>query len=180
MRGNLVLTVALCLLVLSSSLVWGYDDKFGKPDTCKVTVVQKEKSNKVEAKVFLFNDEDLAALTVPLKFGDSKKSSLYCDSVSYVKTRVDYFSWKTGWIDSTANTVLIGLIADLSGKKPPLKPGSGQIATVYFSVKKGAKPTEVVLDTCFVKPSNVLKLITNDGKEIVPVFDNKNAKIKIK
>jgi len=180
MRGKLILSVALCLLVLFSSLVWGHDDKFGKPDTCRVTVVQKEKSNKVEAKVFLANDEDLAGLTVPLKFGGSKKSSLLCDSISYANTRVDYFSFKSGLIDTTGSALLIGLIADLSGKNPPLKPGSGQIATIYFTIKKGAKPAVVILDTCFVNPSNVLKLITPDVKEIVPVFDNKNAKIKIK
>ena len=180
MRGKLILSVALCLLVLLSSLVWGYDDKFGKADTCRVTVVQKEKSNKAEAKVFLFNDEDLAALTIPLKFGSSKGSSLYCDSVGYSDTRVDYFSWKTATIDSSAGTVLIGLIANLSGKLPPLKPGNGQVASIYFTVKKGAKPSVVVLDTCFVKPSNVLMLVTDDVKEIYPVFNNKNAKIKIK
>lgn len=178
MRRTLILS--LILFLLFSSLVWAYDDKFGKPDTCRITVIQKEKSNKVEAKVWLFNDEDVAAMTVPIRFGDGKGSSLYCDSVSYANTRVQNFQWKSAKIDSTKNNVLLGLIAAISAKTPPLKPGQGEIGTIYFTIKKGVRSKEIVLDTCFVEPSNVLMIITDDVKNIVPVFDNKNARIKVK
>jgi len=136
-------------------------------------------SNKVMATVALFNDEKLAAMTVPLRFGKGK-APIYCDSVSFTKTRVDYFQLKSALIDTTNQTVLIGLIADLSGKVPALAEGKGDVAHLYFTLKKGAKRGGVTLDTTFVSPSNSLKLVTENVKDIVPLWYNKMGQIKFR
>jgi hypothetical protein len=190
MRRNLFIFFILFCFVLTSSLVFAgkteqtkvrlpYQDKFGKPDTCRITVEQDEKDHNAMATVTLFNDEKLAAMTIPLRFGDGK-TPIYCDSVSFTKTRVDYFQLKSALIDSINQTVLIGLIADLSGKIPALAKGQGDVAYVYFTLKKGAKMKGVTIDTTFIKPSNTLKLVTEDVKDVVPLWDNKMGKIEFK
>ena len=190
MRRNLFILFILFCFVLSSSLAFAakneqsraklpYEDNFGKPDTCRIIVEQDKKDHKAVATVTLFNDEKLAAMTIPLRFGDSK-TPIYCDSVSFTKTRVDYFQLKSALIDSVNQTVLIGLIADLSGKIPALNQGQGDIAYVYFTLKTGAKMGEVTIDTTFIKPSNTLKLVTETVKDIVPLWDNKMGQIKFK
>ena len=188
MRRNLFIFFILFCFVLTSSLVFAakkdqpkvklpYEDKFGKPDTCRITVEQAKKDHKAMATVTLFNDEKLAAMTIPLRFGDGK-TPIYCDSVSFTKTRVDYFQLKSALIDSVNQTVLIGLIADLSGKIPALSKGEGDVAYVYFTMKKGAKMGGVSIDTTFIKPSNTLKLVTENVKDIIPLWDNKMGQIK--
>jgi hypothetical protein len=118
-------------------------------------------------------------MTIPLRFGDGK-APLYCDSVIFTGTRVDYFQLKSALIDTANQTILIGLIADLSGKVPTLAEGKGNVATIYFTVKKGAKRGGVTIDTTFISPSNTLKLVTEKVKDIVPLWDNKMAQIKFR
>jgi len=186
MRRNLFIIFILFCFVLSSSLVFAakkdtpkvrYMDKFGKPDTCWITVEQAKIDHKAKATVSLFNDEKLAAMTIPLRFGDGK-TPIYCDSVIFTKTRVDYFQLKSALIDSTNQTVLIGLIADLSGKVPALAEGKGEVAHMYFTMKKDAKLGGVTIDTTFINPSNTLKLVTENVKDIIPLWDNKMGQIK--
>jgi hypothetical protein len=198
MKRSLIIFFVLFCFVLTSSVVLAqkklmpsekttkkrlpkvsYVDKFGKPDTCSIEVKQDKKGNKAVATVTLFNDEKVAALTVPLRFGDGK-TPIYCDSVSFAKTRVDYFQLKSALIDSANQTVLIGLIADLSGKVPALDKGTGEVAHVYFTWKKGAKAEAVTLDTTFIHPSNTLKLVTENVKDIIPYWDNKKAQIEFR
>ncbi len=193
MKRNLFIFFILFCFVLTSSVAFAakaakdeqskvklpYEDNFGKPDTCRITVEQDKKDHKAMATVTLFNDEKLAAMTIPLRFGDGK-TPIYCDSVSFTKTRVDYFQLKSALIDTVNQTVLIGLIADLSGKTPALNPGQGNVAYVYFTLKKDAKMGGVSIDTTFIKPSNSLKLVTETIKDIVPLWDNKMGQIKFK
>ena len=198
MKRSLIIFLVLFCFVLTSSVVIAqkkglptektpkkalpkvsYVDKFGKPDTCRIVVEQDKKGNRAMATVTLFNDEKVAAMTVPLRFGDGK-TPIYCDSVSFTKTRVDYFQLKSALIDSANQTVLIGLIADLSGKIPALDKGNGEVARVYFTWKKGAKAKGITLDTTFIRPSNVLKLVTENIKDIIPLWDNAKGEIKFR
>jgi len=198
MKRSLIIFFVLLCFVLTASLVLAqqksmptekpvkklapkvsYVDKFGKPDTCRIEVKQDKMGNKAMATVTLFNDEKVAALTVPLTFGDGK-TPIYCDSVSFTKTRVDYFQLKSALIDSVNQTLLIGLIADLSGKVPALDKGTGEIAHVYFTWKEGAKAKPVTLDTTWIRPSNTLKLVTEEVKDIIPLWDNAKGKIEFR
>lgn len=189
MKRNLFILFILFCFVLSSSLAFAgkkeeqkvtyYVDKFGKPDTCRITVEQEKKDRHVMATVSLFNDEKLAAMTIPLRFGDGK-TPIWCDSISFKKTRVDFFQLKSVLIDSTNQIILIGLIADLSGKVPSLGKGNGDVAYIYFTLKEGAKTGGVTVDTTYIRPSNTLKLVTEDVKDIIPYWDNQKAKINFK
>lgn len=152
-------------------------DTFGKPDTCRVIVTQDQKTNKAMASVSVFNDEELAAMTIPFRFG-SGTSPIRCDSVKFRGTRTEEFDMKTQLVDTTRQTVLIGLVADMSGTKPPLAKGNGEVARIYFTLSKNAKFKDVLMDTTWVKPFNVLKFVTPDVKSVFPVFDNSRGLIQ--
>jgi hypothetical protein len=171
LRLYYVLVMVLVGLTLCSSPVFSQNDSFGKPDTCRVVVFQDEKGNHAMASVSVFNDELLAAMTIPLKFGTGT-SPIRCDSVKFRRTRIEDFDMKTQMVDTVRQTVLLGLVADMSGNKPPLAKGDGEVARIYFTFPKNTKFQDVFIDTCWVKPFNVLKFVTPDVKSVFPVFDN--------
>jgi hypothetical protein len=152
-------------------------DTFGEPDICRIVVMQDEKSNQVMASVSVLNDEELAALTLPFRYGNGK-SPIKVDSVIFWKTRSEYFDMKTQLLDTVRQTILIGLIADMSGSRPPMKKGDGEVARIYFTIDKSKKFEDVLMDTTIVKPFNVLKFVTPDVKGVYPEFDNSQALIK--
>lgn len=175
----------LVSFLIFSSFAFAHTDKFGKPDTIRITVLQDDSSKQVQAKVFLSNDEDVVAITIPIKFGEiGKEPDLYLDSVNFHGTRVDYFQWQSAWLDSSENRLKIGLISAISSNVSMLKPGAGDIAKIFFTIKDDAKPQEIILDTCLVKPSITLQIVHEDKKQklfsFTPVFDNTKGKIVIK
>lgn len=94
------------------------------------------------------------------------------DSASYHDLRTEYFALKTFFPDSVAQTVLIGLISDLGTGLPPLAPGDGPIARLHFTaLKESSRP--LVVDTTFIRPHNILQLVTPDVSSIHPAFERK-------
>jgi hypothetical protein len=170
-------TIILVAMLTFSCFASAPRDRIGKTDTCRIVTFQDENSNQVMASVSVYNDEDLTAMTLPFTYGNGS-TPLICDSVKFSKTRVEYFDMKTQLNDSTEQTILIGLIADLSGNKPPLKRGDGEVARIYFTLKKGAKFQDFFLDTTTIKPFNMLKFVTPKVEGIYPAFDNTEAMIK--
>ncbi len=176
-RLTLAVFVTLLWVIFYSSSSFAQKDSFGKPDTCRIVVFQDEKTNQVVASVSVFNDEDLAAMTLPFRYGNGK-SPIKCDSIRFWKARAERFDMKTELIDTVRQTVLVGLIVDMSGNQPPMKKGDGEVMRIYFSVPKGEKFQDFLMDTTWVKPFNVLKFVTPDVKGIYPAFDNSRALIK--
>jgi hypothetical protein len=170
-------TMILILVFLFSSFAFAQRDPFGKPDTCRIVTFQDEKKNQVMASVSVFNDEELMALTLTFRYGDGN-TPIKCDSIKYTKTRVEYFETKTKLIDTTNQTILIGLLPDLFGQNPPLKKGNGEVVRIYFTLKPGTKFQDFFMDTTFIKPFNTLKFVTSQVKGIYPVFDNRKAMVK--
>ena len=148
-----------------------------KPNTCRIVTFQDEEKNQVMASVSISNNEELAAMTLPFSYGNGD-TPIRCDSIKFDKTRVEYFEMKFPRIDTVEQTILIGLLPDLSGRKPPLKKGDGEVARIYFTLKKGAKFQDFFLDTTLIKPFNRLKFVTPEVEGILPAFDNKKAMIK--
>jgi hypothetical protein len=193
-RRGVAVTMILMLVFLFSFLLLGscakkppvveekpkplaQKEPFGKPDTCRIVTFQDEKKNQVMASVSIFNEEELAAMTLPFRYGNGD-TPIRCDSVQFDRTRVEYFQTKIQNIDTVKQTILLGLLPDFAGKKPPLKKGDGEVARIYFTLKEGAKFQDFFLDTTLIKPFNTLKFVTSEVKGIVPVFDNKKAMIK--
>jgi hypothetical protein len=185
-RTHTIFIFAILLLFFSFSLVSAQkktekNDPYGNLDMMSVVVDQKAGSDKVIASVNLKNDEKLTAIVLPLKYGDGK-TPITLDSVSFAKTRVADFALKHANIDQKAQKVLIPLISTLSAADVYLTKGDGEIARLYFTLKKGGGEKTVAIDTCFFPPSNVLQMVEGEekaAKSIFPGFDNTKGKIKL-
>ncbi len=158
---------ALCLWLIARPALPNEDS----PKAAEYRVdVQFERidSLHVEFVVDLVNPGPIAALTLPLRWGNGR--SVYrLDSADYRGLRTEYFALKTFRVDSTRQNVLIGLISDLGGNYPPLEAGAGGIARLHFSSKRPTS-TQLSLDTTFIPPHNTLQLVTPDVRAIRPAF----------
>jgi hypothetical protein len=175
--ATLAVFASLLYVIFCPSTSFAQKDSFGKPDTCRIIVFQEENSNQVMASVSVFNDEELAAMTLPFRYGDGK-TPIKCDSIKFWDTRTMFFDMKTELIDTVRQAVLIGLIADMSGQRPPMKKGDGEVAKIYFTIPKGAKFQDFYMDTTWVRPMNLLKFVTPEVKSVYPAFDNSKALIR--
>ena len=120
------------------------------------------------AAIYLENTELLSAMTIPLSWG-SDDAPFMIDSAVYRNTRLDYFALKTFSVDTTQQTVLIGLISDLGMGLPPLDSGKGLIAWLHFT-RTDKSDTALMLDSTFIPPQNTLQLVTPDVRALTPKF----------
>ncbi len=163
------------LLLSGSALAGEPVDDFGNPDRITVEIAPLPERGKWIAGIYLQNDEELAAITVPLRYGQYFGEFTF-DSVSYENTRVTSFALKiTNNLDTT-NAVQIGLLYALGGNQPPLGPGIGPIAWLYVTqsdTTNGHFPPAI--DTTFFPPYNHLQLVTPGAESITPIFETSNA-----
>ncbi len=152
----------------------GLNDKFGKPDIITIEIAPLQTPGSWALGVYLENDEPLAAITVPLLFGD-RVGQFKLDSVLFTNTRTWHFGLRTTNSYDTLNSVLIGLLYTLGGDELPLDPGYGPVAWVYLtSYDSGAaliNPPRI--DSTFFPPFNRLELVTPSAEPIKPIFETK-------
>jgi hypothetical protein len=176
MRKMMILGLAL-MLVASAA----YADKptkkikpvpVSKPDTVKVTVLPASGKNQFRLDVHVTNADSVAGLPVPLRVS-AEKAKLFYDSVSYAGGRLDYFQLKTDNPDSAEQTLLLGLIADLSGSKPPLAPGRGKAMTIFYTADKPIKAEDIRVEGVVIPPANKLEFnVYRDGEvaSVIPTL----------
>lgn len=147
-------------------------DGFGKPDKITIEVAPLAAKGQWVAAVVLENDEELAAITIPLKFGE-RVGQFKLDSVRFDNTRVSYFALKTTNSHDSLNSVLVGLMYEFGGDRPPLAPGIGQVARLYFTQqgKPANPPVPPAIDSTFFLPYNTLGLVTPSAEAITPIFE---------
>ena len=162
------------------SIAWSQKAKSPsvKSDVISVVVDQKPGSSKVVAKLNLANEEKLSAIICPLKYGNGK-TPIVLDSVSFVGTRVENFALKYPNIDPKTQKVNIALISSLSAADLYLPKGEGEVAKLYFTLKKGATEASVTVDTALFPPANVLQLVDPAAKSLPVGFDNSKGKIML-
>ena len=134
----------------------------GIPDSVRVSSGTGTPGSQVVLNVTGFNDEELAGVLVPLKF---PSSFLVADSISYLGSRLASASIKPFSIDTAANTLSFGAVYFGT----PLDTGNGLLARIYFTVKPGALPETVSIDT-INNPPSVLSFSDPAANEWVPQF----------
>ncbi|MDH4222957.1 MAG: hypothetical protein OEV55_05385 [candidate division Zixibacteria bacterium] len=185
-KTHIIFYLVIILLFLSFSLITAQNkpqkkDSYGKQDMMSVVVDQKAGSDKAVAKVNLVNDEKITAIVLPIKYGTGK-TPITLDSVSFADTRVKDFAFKFPNIDPKIQKVNIALISTLSSAQIFLPKGEGEIAKLYFTLKKGGEEKTILLDTTTFEPANVLQMVEaedNTAQAVYPVFDNSKGKIKL-
>lgn len=138
--------------------------KPSRHDSVTVTVEPAAGKNQVRLDVFVVNTEPVAGLPLPLKV-TAGNAKMNFDSVSYAGGRVEYFQLKAANADTANQTLLLGLIADLSGSKPPLAPGRGKAFSIFYSGSAPVTAEQVKVEPVVLPPANKLEYntIESDG-----------------
>jgi len=73
---------------------------------------------------------------------------------------------RSALVDTTAKTILIGLV----GFAMPMPPSVGPVATIHFTLDSSDTPGVVYVDSTFVPPGNHLTFVDEAAVEYVPQF----------
>jgi hypothetical protein len=117
-------------------------------NVCYTENVEVTRGNAFGVRVFVKNADTLAGMQVPIYFR-SETVNLKCDSVSFAGSRCAAFALNDSKIEPVGKTVYFAFIAvvDASQNVPPLLPGDGLVATLWFTAPKDIKPGKVKLDS---------------------------------
>ncbi len=150
--------LSLICLVLSVAISAANDDN--APDTLAIGNGAAVKGGQVAVPIHFFNDQDLAALTIPLSVtGDGAR----IDSVSFVGSRVAYISTKPITVDKGRKKVVFGAICMTEDY---IAPGRGLMATIYLTVADTAKADKITIDTTTIHPASLLFTKSNSSSFI--------------
>jgi hypothetical protein len=101
-------------------------------DPLSYQIMPSKSTNEATVKVYLNNSEGMAGASLPLSFA-SVGSDIRCTGISWEGSRVSHFALYPQ-IDNEKKIVMLGMIRDLGDNiSDVLPPGSGLIATMYFS-----------------------------------------------
>ncbi|MFH1699162.1 MAG: hypothetical protein ABIE07_01130 [Candidatus Zixiibacteriota bacterium] len=168
MKNKKPFLLIVVLLIMISGTSMAQTDPIGAIDTLSL-IVNKIGDGKWMVSVQLWNDEELAAMDIPLGY-TAGIAKLVLDSVSYAGTRIEYFAQKYMQADTIGQVMHFGGIAYMGPDKPPLEPGKGEIGRIYISVNDSKTPGPFAVDTAYYAPNNHLMLVNTEAKTIVPAL----------
>jgi len=146
--------IAIIIVILTiPSLVFAGAHSFG------ATKVIDKGDNQIVVPLEITNRANLTALDIPLSFSEG----VTLEEVNFENTRVDYFDLKIANINNEENTVIIGLLPQMSPvHKPDLKAGSGVIANLVFKVTD-PDITEITIEAIStVNPNHQLTFVYHE------------------
>lgn len=140
-----LLTVAV-ILFLAASIAAQDEAGLTKGNTCYTESVEVEKGTSFPVKVFVDNVDTLAGMQVPIYYR-SEDVDLKCDSISIAGSRCSAFALDLELIEPVGKTAFFAFISmtDPKEEKPPLYPGSGMVATLWFTAPEDTKSGKVEL-----------------------------------
>ena len=141
-----ILTLLVCFLASSIALAESEDYKTNTIYFDKVTAKPGEH---FAVKVYLFNTDTLSGCQVPT-FYRSENIDLYCDSISIIGSRCEYFMFDDIKLPQTEEDDKIAYFSFIDTVNPKvyvdaLPPGDGLLATMYFTAPKDAPEGSVKL-----------------------------------
>lgn len=154
--------VVLTILLVPTLVFAAGVNKFGAAKaTCN-------EDNLVVVPLEITNQDNLAAVVIPLEFSEG----VTMKGVDFTDTRVEYFDLKTSNIDNENNTVLIGLLPQMTPEhKPKLTAGTGTVARLIFEVNDPAVSEVTLKATTFEKPYHELSFVyVDEGESGQPVI----------
>jgi hypothetical protein len=117
-----------------------------KGNVCYTESVEIAKGTSFPVKVFVDNVDTLAGMQVPIYFR-SETVDLTCDSISFAGSRCHDFALSLPLIEPIGKTAFFAFISmtDPNEEHPPLYPGDGLVATLWFTAPGDAKSGKVEL-----------------------------------
>jgi len=160
MRG-LTLLFLISVVALAGSYASANDGK--SPDSLLIGRVEVESGSGVALEIHFFNDEPLAALTIPVSLAGG---GYKIDSISFAGSRVEYLSMRPVTIKENKKDVVFGAIVMTEDYIPA---GKGLMATMYLSSAGGKQAETTVVDTTTIGPASVLFTKTSSASFVPKV-----------
>jgi hypothetical protein len=136
----------------------------GIPDTVRIDSVQVNQGNKAVLNINFYNDEELAAVEVPIIYSSDDIS---IDSISFVGSRISYLANKIVTIDNANRQAVIAAIVMVEAYIPS---GSGLFCKVHFNIPAGIPDQKIFVDTAFFSPSSNLLFVLPSSDGFIPEF----------
>lgn len=148
-----ILTIILALLLLPAALMAKANHELGIAESIVVN------GNIVTVPVVITNQDNLAAMDIPLSFSEG----VTLKEVIFKDTRVSKFDLQAAVIDNENNTVVLGLVAQIaSAHIPDLEAGTGVVANLVFEIVDPSI-VEIVLETVKLEaPDHELLFVYHD------------------
>lgn len=149
LKKTSLLTLLVALLVLPSLVLAG-------GHKLAVGAAKVKADNLVSIPLEIANEANLMAADIPLRFSEG----VTLKEVNFNDTRVENWDLKVSNINNETNTVIIGLLSQMSPKAvPDLTEGVGPIANLVFQIDD-PNVTEVILEAVEIEhPSHELMFI---------------------
>ena len=148
--STLVIVVAI---LLAPSLIFAAANNFvaGK-------VISNE-VNTVVVPLVISNEGNLTALDIPIKYSDG----VTLKDVTFENTRTAYFDLKIFNINTEEQTVVIGLLPQLStNPKPDLEAGTGSVANLVFEINDPSVNEITLTENVTENPGHFLAFVYHD------------------
>lgn len=124
MRKRLLL-VTVIVAILAPSMIFAAGHQFG------AAKAKAGEANTIVVPLVVTNEAGLAAMDIPLQFSEG----VTLKEVTFEDTRVSYFDMKIANINNEDNTVVIGLLPQITPThRPDLEAGSGTVANLVFVI----------------------------------------------
>lgn len=150
LKNYRLLTVVVAVLMVPA--VAFSANKFGP------TAAVAGTDNTVIVPLEIANEDGVMAIDIPLRFSEG----VTLKEVTFEGTRVEHFDLKVARIDNEDNTVVIGLIHQLSSSpRDPLAAGEGKVANLVFEVDDPAVTAILLEENETESPSHDLVFVYN-------------------
>jgi hypothetical protein len=170
MRPTPTITAVLVLVLFSFCFDQSRAQDPGVADTVRLASISGQIQNKEAVPVFLFNDEELTSVVIPLLL-DGYSGWLRYDSVSFVDSRLvdpavldNRESYVFGTDRYTVDSLLLSFSLS-SGDNLPV--GSGKLCDIWFTLHFGG---QVGVDSLSQSPKGGLLLIDSNQDSFCPQF----------
>jgi hypothetical protein len=160
--GKRIITLAMALIFVGAINLMAQD--VGNPDTLRIDSVKVMQGGKATVNVDFYNDEELAAIELPIIYSSADIS---IDSISYVGSRVDYLSTKIATINNPSRQAVTAVFVILEAN---ISPGNGLFCKIYFNIPAGIPDQKITIDTAFYPPGSQLTFIDVNAEGFAPIF----------
>ncbi|UCE25273.1 MAG: T9SS type A sorting domain-containing protein [Candidatus Zixiibacteriota bacterium] len=153
-----ILVVAMILLV--PALAFAGANKFAVAKAAS-------QDGKVVVSVVVSNARPLTCLDVPLRYSEG----VTLEKVTFDRTRVSYFDFKSSYIKPDERTVFIGLIAQFgTEKRPQLAVGEGEICQLHFRVDDESVSKITIDEAVTQAPNHRLTYVYRSGGRAQAIY----------
>jgi hypothetical protein len=198
MKPTLKTVTGAVVMLLMPAFVTAQVDHFGKVDTIYADLAKIDDHN-WSITVSCTNDEPVAGLAVPIKMS-AGMTRVVADSAVYTGGRVEKFALKVFRADTSAQSFMLGMVANMGPTDNVLAAGKGRLVTVFVSSLDKKAIEKLAADTTTLQPNNSLMLVAdrielnkmgdtvppelNEKLQILPVFVTRQsgqaADVKVK